>query len=209
MTALGPWPQHAVRWQDAVPDRQNGAAVTAGAGGSAAEPSDVALLGGTGTSTQSGFGMLVRRHSRVLYAIAYSRLRSASDAEEVVQDAFVLLWRKRGGVRLAGDSALPWLVVSVKHLAANRLRASRRRLQYERAAAEPDSSVDPQDVVTDVVEHALARLAPLDASIARLCLGEELTYAEAAARLGLTSAAVRNRLSRTRTRLRKDLEEER
>jgi RNA polymerase sigma factor (sigma-70 family) len=58
-----------------------------------------------------------------------------------------------------------------------------------------------------VVDRALARLAPLDAAIARLCLGEELTYPEAAARLGITPAAVRNRLSRTRARLRKDLEE--
>jgi RNA polymerase sigma-70 factor (ECF subfamily) len=203
MTALALRPR---RWQDATARRRDGAAVITGPE-EAAEPTDVALLDRTGATAQSGFGLLVRRHSRVLYAIAYSRVGSAADAEELVQDAFLLLWRKRAGLRLAGDSALPWLVVSVKHLASNRLRARRRRLQYERASADPESTVDPQDAVSDLVDQALGRLAPLDAAIARLCLGEELTYAEAAARLGLTPSAVRNRLSRTRARLRKDLEE--
>ena len=206
MTAAARWPQRAARWQDASRRRQDGAAVTDEDRG---EPTDVALLDAGGPLARSGFGLLVRRHSRVLYAIAWSRLGSAADAEEVVQDAFLLLWRKRSALRLAGDSALPWLVVAVKHLASNRLRARRRRLQHERAAAEPESSLDPQDAVDDVVDRALARLAPLDAAVARLCLGEELTYAEAAARLGLTPAAVRNRLSRTRARLRQDLEERR
>ena len=172
------------------------------------EPTDVALLARTGTAAQSAFGVLVRRHSRVLYAIAYLRLGSPDDAEETVQDAFLLLWRKRASLSLVGDSALPWLVVSTKHLAANRLRARYRRQRYERAAAEPESTRDPQDLADRVVEEALARLAPLDAAVARLCLGEELTYAEAAGRLGLTPAAVRNRLSRTRARLRVELSDD-
>ena len=62
-----------------------------------------------------------------------------------------------------------------------------------------------------LIERAFARLPEVDAQVARLCLVEDLTYAQAAARLGLTESAVRNRLSRARVRLRRDLaaEEER
>jgi RNA polymerase sigma factor (sigma-70 family) len=170
--------------------------------------SDAELLARSGARAESAFGEVVRRHGGPLYAVAYRWL--VPDAEEVVQDAFLLLWRKRGRIHLVGDSALPWLIVTVKHLAANRRRARMRRLQHEGAAArEPRFAEGERGEVADLLQRAFDALPPLDAQVARLCLVEDVTYAEAASRLGLTESAVRNRLSRARTRLRKDLEEER
>jgi RNA polymerase sigma factor (sigma-70 family) len=175
-----------------------------------AEPSDEALLGVGGAAAQASFAHVVRRHSGVLYAIAYRRLGSVHDAEETVQDAFLLLWRKRGGLHLVGDSALPWLVVTVKNLAANRRRSTLRRARHEAPDAElPAAPVTESSDVDDLIRRAFGRLPPVDAEIARLCLVEDLAYAEAAARVGLTEGAVRNRLSRARARLRRDLGEER
>jgi RNA polymerase sigma factor (sigma-70 family) len=175
-----------------------------------AEPSDGALLAVGGPAAQASFAHVMRRHSGVLYAIAYRRLGSVHDAEETVQDAFLLLWRKRGGLHLVGDSALPWLVVTVKNLAANRRRSTLRRARHEAPDAElPPAPAVESNEVDDLIRRAFDRLPPVDAEIARLCLVEDLTYAEAAARVGLTEGAVRNRLSRARGRLRRDLGEER
>jgi len=172
--------------------------------------SDAELLARSGRQAQVAFGEVVHRHGGPLYAIAYRWLESVPDAEEVVQDAFLLLWRKRGRIHLVGDSALPWLIVTVKHLAANRRRARMRRVQHERAAAlEPRFADEERSEVADLLRRAFDALPPLDARVARLCLVEDVTYAEAAERLGLTEGAVRNRLSRARTRLRKDLDEQR
>lgn len=173
-------------------------------------PSDAELLSRSGPGAQAAFGEVVHRHGGPLYAIAYRFLESVPDAEEVVQDAFLLLWRKRGRIHLVGDSALPWLIVSVKHLAANRRRARMRRVLHESAAArEPHFAHIDEDRsdVADLLRRAFDALPPLDAQVARLCLVEDVTSAEAAQRLGLTEGAVRNRLSRTRARLRKDLHE--
>lgn len=176
------------------------------------EPSDRELLA-EGAADGSTFAFLTRRHGRVLYAIAYREVQTVHDAEELVQDAFLLLWTKRARLRFVGDSALPWLIVSVKHLAANRRRAVQRRARREvPVAVLPEREADPTDGadrVAEVVERAFAGLPPTDAAVARLCLIEDLTYAEAAARLGLTESAVRNRLSRSRARLRRDLTSER
>lgn len=191
-------PATAARWQDA------------GSGGAEAgmAESDARLL--FGRDADAGFDEVVRRHAGVLYAVAYRQLQSAADAEEVVQDAFVLLWRKRGGLRLVGDSVLPALIVSVKHLSSNRRRARSRRIAHESDARPPAPvALDEGTAVADLLQRAFAALPPLDAEVARLCLAEDVTYAEAAARLGLSEGAVRNRLSRARARLRKDLEGER
>ncbi|MDH2444261.1 RNA polymerase sigma factor [Amnibacterium sp. CER49] len=173
-----------------------------------AEPTDRALLAATGPGAQAHFARVLRRHSGVLYAVAYRQIESVPDAEELVQDAFVLLWRKRARLGLVGDSALPWLIVTVKHLAANRRRANQRRGRHETSAPEVLSAADePAGEVRDLLDRAFARLPAMDAEIARLCLAEDLSYAEAAERLGLTEGAVRNRLSRARARLRDDLTE--
>lgn len=171
------------------------------------EASDRALLRASGTGARTGFAHIVRRHSGVLYAIAYRQLESAADAEETVQDALMLLWTKRARIELIGESALPWLIVSVKHLAANRRRAGWRRAAHERAVPLPEPA-EPSLEVQDLLRRAFDRLPAADAAVARLCLVEDLSYSEAAGRLGLTESAVRNRLSRARTRLRRDLTEE-
>jgi len=171
-------------------------------------PSDRVLLAASGRAAEPAFAQVMRRHSRIVYAVAFRQIGTVADAEELVQDAFVLLWTKRARLRFVGDSALPWLLVTVKHLAANRRRALQRRGRREAgdmALVGASTGADPG--FDDVVEQAFGRLDPLDALLARLCLVEDLTYAEAARRSGLTEAAVRNRLSRTRGRLRRELAE--
>jgi RNA polymerase sigma-70 factor (ECF subfamily) len=201
-----PWARS--RWQDAERPRDRPAREEA----AVPEPlTDADLLARAGRRGETAFGEIVHRHGRPLYAVAYRWLESPSDAEEIVQDAFLLLWRKRGRVHLVGDSALPWLIVTVKHLAANRRRARLRRAQHEREAGlEPrfEDLDEERGAVADLLRRAFDALPPLDAQVARLCLVEDVTYAEAAARLGMTEGAVRNRLSRARARLRRDLSDE-
>jgi RNA polymerase sigma-70 factor (ECF subfamily) len=196
-----------VRWHDADQRRERPTRAEV----AVTEPlTDAALLAVPGRGAQAAFGEVVHRHGGPLYGVAYRWLESAHDSEEVVQDAFLLLWRKRGRIHLVGDSALPWLIVTVKHLAANRRRARVRRMQHEAAAAREPHFTDVDDersAVADLLRRAFAALPPLDGQVARLCLVEDVTYAEAAQRLGLTEGAVRNRLSRTRARLRHDLNE--
>lgn len=175
----------------------------------ASAPSDRVLLAADGRAAEWAFAEVMRRHSGVAYAVAFRQVGTVADAEELVQDAFVLLWAKRSRLRFVDESALPWLLVTVKHLAQNRRRALQRRQRHERAEPTEAASADAVPLVDDYIQQAFDRLSPLDALVARLCLVEDLGYAEAARRSGLTEAAVRNRLSRTRSRLRAELEDER
>lgn len=172
------------------------------------DPSDTVLVERAARGGEYAFRALYRRHVRPVYWIAHGLLGSPSEAEDVTQETFVTAWRKLGGLQLAGESLLPWLATICRFHVANRLRARSREREHiaggERDAAAP-VDVERQVVARETLDAILREvrgLGELDREILRLCAGEGLSYGEAADRLGVAHGAVRNRLSRIRTRLR-------
>lgn len=158
---------------------------------------------------QSALSQLYGQYRRAVYARAYLEVESRPDAEEVLQDAFVLLWKKRRKINLVGGSVLPWLLASARYLGSNKRRHSARRSALP-LEERPVGSLDPEQIVArrdldELVREAVARLDPIDRAIVQLCLVDGLSYKEAAVRLRTTHAAVRNRLSRARFAVRADL----
>lgn len=165
---------------------------------------------------QDAFRAIYRAHVRPVYWIAFGILGSLSDAEDVVQETFVVAWRKLPGLDLLGESLLPWLATICRFQAANRLRRMRRDAANTADAADeslPDTvSVEDQVIASSLAERIAAeveRLGDTDRQIFRLCAVEGYAYEAAAAKLGVSHAVVRNRLSRVRSRLRGAVKEER
>jgi RNA polymerase sigma-70 factor (ECF subfamily) len=189
----------------------NGSAVSATA---ESELTDLALLEGLAAASRSAFVDLYGRHGRVVYAYAAANLTHREDAEEVSQDVFVTLWRKRGSLVVAGDSVLPWLLVTCKNLIRNRRKALVIQEQRRSAAPVddtlPSAITGPEQVAEQAellgyVDAAAADLPPADRLVFELCIREGRSYNDAAIAAGISPSAVRNRLSRLRTRLRSEL----
>ena len=151
------------------------------------------------------------RHIRVVHAYATTRVLDIEDADEISQDTFLTLWQKRRSVRLIGDSALPWLLVTCRNLASNRSRSlsarERHRADTNGLADHPTTEPSPEHAaeLSELrmrVENSLAALPDTDRAVVTLCLVDGLSYADAAVRLGLSVGAVRNRLLRARGLLR-------
>lgn len=154
------------------------------------------------------------RHRRLLFSVAYQMLGSVSDAEDVVQDAW-LRWSAadRGGV----SDARAYLVRITTRLALDRLDSARaRRESYVgpwlpepvltgggRVAAAP-APPDPSDAAEVGEQVSLALLVVLEslspAERAVFVLGEVfgMPAAEVAGALGRTEAAVRQMAHRAR-----------
>jgi RNA polymerase sigma-70 factor (ECF subfamily) len=170
------------------------------------------LLARARAGDEPAFAALFDRHIRSVLAFARSRLRGSSDAEDVAQAAFVLLWEKRRDLDLAGESALPWLLGTVRLLALAAARAAAKRGPGLDAVAEAvDAGPTPERAselaeLTARVEAAVAALDATDREIYRLCVDEGHSYADAAAALGLTPSTLRGRLARVRRRLRAELD---
>jgi RNA polymerase sigma-70 factor (ECF subfamily) len=171
---------------------------------------DAALVTRAAGGSEPAFRALYRRHARAVYWIAHGLLGTRPDAEDAVQETFVVAWRKLGGLALAGDSLLPWLAAICRHTAANRIRSRRRERAHVAPAEHAEHLAAATDVERQVVAAAtldavlreLAGMSGVDREILRLCVAEGLPYAEAAERIGVGHGAVRNRLARIRSRLR-------
>ncbi|MDY0912318.1 RNA polymerase sigma factor [Rathayibacter festucae] len=170
--------------------------------GSAAED-DVVLLDDLAGGSREAFGVLYRRHALAVYRYAVARLRSEEDAEDVLQSVFFALWKKRASTHFVGTSALPWLLVATRLECNNVLRAAIRQVAREQpdayvgTAFSAERLVEARLVLEDVT-RAVSRLPEIDQQIFRLCLVEDMTYADAAAQLDVQVGSVRNRLSRLR-----------
>lgn len=175
---------------------------------------DVPLLLRLRDGDDTALSELHDRHVRTVYLFARSKVESSSDAEEVTQDAFLLLWRKCRRIDLAGTSCLPWLLTTANYLALNVQRASRRRAKRVATVLSEDDLTSPSEVDAEAarnleleqVRRIVAALPPMDQDVFRLCMVEGLSYKQAAYQLHTSHSAVRNRLSRVRGALRKQMD---
>jgi RNA polymerase sigma-70 factor (ECF subfamily) len=69
------------------------------------------------------------RHRVLAYSLALQLLGNTGDAEDVVQEAFLNVWRAAETYRPAMSSARSWLLRIVHHRAIDKLRARQSRLQ--------------------------------------------------------------------------------
>ena len=177
--------------------------------------SDAELVAAAAGGSEQAFRALYRAYVRPVFWLAHGLVGTRADAEDVTQETFLAAWRKLPGLELAGDSLLPWLVTICRFQCANRIRRLQRDRVHTAAAVDEalPALVDVEDqvITADLVDRILQQvgsLSPLDQEIFRLCAAEGFAYQAAADQLGVTHGAVRNRLSRIRTRLRSVVEPE-
>src|SRR5215471_15962168 len=65
---------------------------------------------------REAFEMIIRTHSRALFAIAYGILQNREESEDAVQDSFVKAWKSRWRVR-DPEKFPAWLATIVRHRA--------------------------------------------------------------------------------------------
>ncbi len=137
--------------------------------------------------------------------MAYSHLRDADASQDVVQDTFMVAWRRRHAIQLVNGSALPWLLTTARYVSLARQRNERRR-RLESIA--PESLADqaaPDESGVFAIRQAIAELPSAERQVVELVLIDGLSYSDAAAALGVSVSAAGKRLQRARIRLQTEL----
>ena len=162
--------------------------------------SDLELVASLNHGDAHAFSDLMTRHGAAVYRYAWALADEPQQADDLLQDTFLVLWKRRRTVKLAGESLLPWLVTTCRYTAYNanrRSRSSRTISLDEVELAHTDVPVDELRWVHDEI----AALGDMDRQLVERCLLAGESYVAAAAALGLTPEAARKRIQRTRGRL--------
>jgi RNA polymerase sigma factor (sigma-70 family) len=122
-------------------------------GNSPDEPSDEALLHAIAGGAVWAMDSLYQRYSRILYSLAYRMVADHQIAEDLLQDAFVSVWRRSTSYSPQAGAARSWLISIIHHRAIDHLRRVRRRSSIQEAPLE-ELEFDETTAVADVWDEA-------------------------------------------------------
>jgi RNA polymerase sigma-70 factor (ECF subfamily) len=148
------------------------------------------------------FTVLYDRHSQAAYSLAYRMMGERQAAEDLVQEAFLKVWRSAGSYRAERGSVRTWLLSIVHNRGIDQLRsfASRRRTQEKVEASAPKSQ--PSEAFAqswrnsqgEQVREALKTLPKEQLKILELAYFSGYTHVEIAELLGLPLGTVKGRM---------------
>jgi RNA polymerase sigma-70 factor (ECF subfamily) len=158
------------------------------------------LVGAAQGGDRGAFGRLYERYARMVHGILLARV-PRKDAEDLVQDVFLLAMRRLGSLREPGAFG-PWLA----SIARNRASDFHRRGDPESSELPDDlSRSDPPGAEARAALEAIRSLPEAYRETLILRLVEGMTGPEIASRTGLTPASVRVNLHRGMKQLRDKL----
>ncbi len=179
---------------------------------------DAGLIQRAQRGDSQAFRELVDRHQRKAFAIALSLVRDEQDAREIVQEAFVRVFRGLDGFN-GSSSFFTWLYRIVKNLAIDLLRRPSRR-DHELVEGDADDGFEPlfgEHVAPDPV-HALGRrqlaerigqaldaLPPYHRGVIVMREIEGMSYEEMAEAMGVSKGTIMSRLYHARRKLQRAL----
>lgn len=181
------------------------------------EISDEALLGLICTGDKDALASLFRRYARVVRAVAYRVLRDTSEADDLLQDLFLLVQRKCGMFDASRGPARFWILQMTYHSALGRRRYLNSRHFYTRVdldevgkeLTDPRTNASRFDCSTDGVlgkaslEKAFDPLSENQRQTLWFFFVEGYTLGEIAVKLNQTRGNVKNHYFRGLEKLRK------
>lgn len=169
--------------------------------------------------SESAFKHVFEKHYQGLFQYALSYLKEEEEAENIIQDVFVLLWENRKD--LDEETNLQgYLVVSTKYLLWNEINKKKRRMAiHKKIQTDTLKEIDLQlytldhsplsllcaKEINEIVDKALNSQSDTAKKIFLLSRKEHLSYKEIAKKLELSPKTIEYHISKVLNILRKEL----
>jgi RNA polymerase sigma-70 factor (ECF subfamily) len=170
------------------------------------------LLARAADGDQQSFREFYDRTSAKLFGIILRILVERGEAEDVLQEVYVTVWRKAAEFDAARASPVTWLATIARNRAIDRLRArgSRPAAPIEDAVDVPDESpiadaLIDSDRDAQRLRAALATLEPQHAAAIRSCYFEGTTYEALAQRENVPVGTLKSWVRRGLLRMKAEL----
>lgn len=172
-----------------------------------------ALLASCAEGDHAAFAALYDETSSRAYGLAVRLLRDHNRAEDVVQEAYLKIWRTAARFDPSRGDSLGWIFMIVHRTAVDHVRSSesqsardgrhnREELLLHRDKSDPSHDHARASEEASVVRTALAGLSLLQRQAVELAYFEGYTYAEVAVKLGVPLGTAKTRIRTGLIRLR-------
>jgi len=187
-------------------------------GNSTTELSDEALLKEIAGGAVWAMDSLYERYSRMLYSVAYRMVADHQIAEDLLQDAFLAVWRRSTSYSPQTGAARSWLISILHHRAIDHLRRMRRRsgiveapleeLELDETTAFPDVWDEAwRSIKSSQVRAALMKIPTEQRLVIELAYFQGWTHAEIAEGTEIPLGTVKARMRLGLHHLKRVLEE--
>jgi RNA polymerase sigma-70 factor (ECF subfamily) len=172
--------------------------------------SAVHLIQQVAKQDREAFSELYDRFSTLVFTLAMRMLKARSDAEDLLQEVFVQVWRQAQGYSAERGSPEAWLVNIARSRAIDKIRSIRRMgrsfvLTNDPARGESGESAESSVGKSQVqmsMNSALANLSEAQLKVLELAYLDGLTQTEIAERLAEPLSTVKTRMRSGIQRLR-------
>lgn len=166
------------------------------------DDADQAVLALVSSGQLDALQELYDRYRTMAYSIALRITSDASLAEDVVQDAFMGVWRNAGRYVTGRGSVKTWLLAIVHHRAVDAVRRRRPTTELPEREDIPPPALQLPDIWHDVaagldrdeIAAAMATLSDVQREAIELAYWGGLTQQEISARTGAPLGTVKSRV---------------
>lgn len=177
---------------------------------------DPALLANVAKGDQQAFSQLYDHSSTLLYTLAFRILGNHEEANDLLQDVYLEVWRKVVRYDVGRGTPIAWLITLTRSRAIDRLRSRNTRGHNATvgldttASRVADLGPSPFETQADqelrmAVGNAMTILPPAQQQALELAYYEGLTHSEIAARLNQPLGTVKTRIKLGMSKLRDSL----
>jgi RNA polymerase sigma-70 factor (ECF subfamily) len=166
-----------------------------------AQTADINLLHAIARRDEAALTSLYDRYRLILFGLLVRILGSREEAEDVLQEVFIQVWRRAADFDERRGKPFTWLVTLARSRAIDRLRqlSARERLAVASAQEAPGEASDAvQDAYRseqkEIVAAALDQIPAEQRQSLMLAYFEGLTQSEIAARLGAPLGTIKTRM---------------
>jgi RNA polymerase sigma-70 factor (ECF subfamily) len=175
---------------------------------------DMGLLEKVRQRDQQALAALYDCYSRPLYSVVVRILSDGTEAEDVIQEVFILVWSRTAEFNAERGSLFSWMICIARNAAIDRLRKRQRRLRLLGNSSPldfvPDEALPGSSVRAGVqsaesahrVKNAFSQLGGDEQHALELAYFSGLTQPEIAARLQAPIGTIKARIRRALLKLR-------
>ena len=161
---------------------------------------------------RTAFAALYEQTSPRLFGICLRMLRDRGQAEEVLQDVYLIVWQRAATFDPERASALTWLSAIARHRVIDRLRQTRETLiddDFLHSFADESSSPQEQAESSEQgrrLQDCLEKLDAQKSSLVREAFYAGITYRELAERMAMPLGTIKSWIRRSLLELKSCLE---